>query len=279
MPKANDLTGQRINRWTVLARDGHIGRKVAWLVQCDCGTQKKINAHTLTSGRSMSCGCLKAEKTSQRLGIDLTGQVFGRLTVLSKNGKTSHNNQKWLCQCSCGNQTTVAAGKLKRECKATVSCGCYQQERKIMSNGDGLAAWLNGNFYKEEADAYFYVFNMANHSNLAKPGIALNMDERADKEYGLIHDFIAMPRFDAWLVEQALLWETRGHYQCPVRLSEWHGHSELRRLAPEHLFSLACGFHEQLQLLGREEFAIRYLPTTPKQREQLETIKPQLVAA
>ena len=278
MTKVNDLTGQRINRWTVLKKDGHIGSKVAWLAQCSCGTQKRINGHTLTSGRSMSCGCLKAESTSQRFGIDLTGQVFGRLTVLSKNGKTSHNNQKWLCQCSCGNQTTVAAGKLKRQYKATVSCGCYQQERKEHLSLDSVGHWINGTFYAPEKDCFIYVFSMANYEELAKPGIAIDMNDRVDDEYGDLFDFINVPRIDAWLIEQAVLTETRPHSECPLKLADWKGHSELRRLAPSVLFDMACEYHEQLQELGREEFAIRYLPTTPKQREQLEAMKPQLVA-
>ena len=81
------------------------------------------------------------------------------------------------------------------------------------------------------------------------------------------------------MIEQAVLCETRKHWECPDELLEWGGRSELRRLEPEILFSYACGFHKELQRLGREEFAIRYLPTTPKQREQLEAMKPQLVAA
>ena len=84
---------------------------------------------------------------------------------------------------------------------------------------------------------------------------------------------------DAWLIEQAVLWETRSHHECPAELADWAGHSELRKLAPVDLFGMACDYHEQLQRLGREEFAIRYLPTTPRQRKQLEAMKPQLVAA
>jgi hypothetical protein len=53
--------------------------------------------------------------------IDLTGQVFNRLTALSidlsRSGKIY-----WVCQCSCGKVSTVAASKLKSG--HTKSCGC-----------------------------------------------------------------------------------------------------------------------------------------------------------
>lgn len=48
---------------------------------------------------------------------DLTGQKFGRLTVLSYVGMS-----KWLCRCECGNETIVFATNLTRN--HTTSCGC-----------------------------------------------------------------------------------------------------------------------------------------------------------
>lgn len=53
-------------------------------------------------------------------GEDITGKVFGNLTVLK-----FYQNQKarsyWLCRCVCGNNTVVRVDHLK---KSTVSCGC-----------------------------------------------------------------------------------------------------------------------------------------------------------
>lgn len=56
---------------------------------------------------------------------DLTGQIFGRLTVI----KEEYNKNKqfyYLCQCECGN-TTVTRGDLLRAGKVK-SCGCLQDE-------------------------------------------------------------------------------------------------------------------------------------------------------
>ena len=54
--------------------------------------------------------------------IDLTGQVFGRLTVLKREGSDKHGKAMWLCQCSCCNQKVINGASLRRG--LTVSCGC-----------------------------------------------------------------------------------------------------------------------------------------------------------
>lgn len=59
--------------------------------------------------------------------MDLTGQKYGRLTVLSQAGMTRAGNAKWLCRCDCGNITTVAAGALRSG--TIVSCGCWIREK------------------------------------------------------------------------------------------------------------------------------------------------------
>lgn len=59
--------------------------------------------------------------------IDLTGQKFGRLTVISFDGKARNGHSRWLCQCDCGNKVTVSYEALKKG--DTKSCGCYLSER------------------------------------------------------------------------------------------------------------------------------------------------------
>jgi hypothetical protein len=63
--------------------------------------------------------------------LDLTGQRFGRLTVIS----FSHQNKGksyWKCKCDCGNEVIIYANHLKT--LHTQSCGCYQQERTSISS-------------------------------------------------------------------------------------------------------------------------------------------------
>jgi hypothetical protein len=57
--------------------------------------------------------------------IDLTGQIFGRLTVLSR-AERSGKDTRWLCLCECGNKRTTVGSRLKRgTCQ---SCGCLRNE-------------------------------------------------------------------------------------------------------------------------------------------------------
>ena len=72
--------------------------------------------------------------------IDLTGQKFGRLTVLYRDTETEKlrkdRHAMWKCQCDCGNYTTVI-GKDLRAGKSQ-SCGCLQKERTSKANGNQL---------------------------------------------------------------------------------------------------------------------------------------------
>lgn len=59
--------------------------------------------------------------------LDLTGQRFGRLSVIGFAGKSNNGHSKWLCRCDCGNDKTVSYEALKRG--DTKSCGCYAAEK------------------------------------------------------------------------------------------------------------------------------------------------------
>lgn len=65
--------------------------------------------------------------------IDLTGQVFGKLTVLHRV-KLKHPTSRhatWKCRCECGNEVVVQ-GRLLRN-GATISCGCTSKTKKERS--------------------------------------------------------------------------------------------------------------------------------------------------
>ena len=114
-----DLTGQRFGKLTVVSRVQGV-KPTTWLCQCDCGKFVKVRRGNLVSGSTRSCGCLRAE--------DLTGQRFGKLTVVSRHGTDKHGNATWLCQCDCGSETIVQAEDLKRG--LTKSCKCGYEENK-----------------------------------------------------------------------------------------------------------------------------------------------------
>lgn len=56
---------------------------------------------------------------------DLTGQKFGRLTVI-KRVENKNKQTYWLCRCECGNEKDVNAGNLKSG--NVRSCGCLRHE-------------------------------------------------------------------------------------------------------------------------------------------------------
>lgn len=58
--------------------------------------------------------------------IDLTGQKFGRLTVVCRAKNSKEGRAKWHCVCDCGNECDVV-GKYLRNGR-TRSCGCYHNE-------------------------------------------------------------------------------------------------------------------------------------------------------
>lgn len=54
--------------------------------------------------------------------IDLTGRVFGRLTVLGHTGRPGKPRMSWKCQCVCGSEVTTFGIYLTTG--ETRSCGC-----------------------------------------------------------------------------------------------------------------------------------------------------------
>ena len=73
--------------------------------------------------------------------IDETGNVYGELTVIKREG-TKRGQAAWLCQCSCGNTVIVAGADLRRG--NTKSCGC----KKKFLNGQEPSIKIGDKFGK-----------------------------------------------------------------------------------------------------------------------------------
>jgi len=61
MRSAKDISGLKINRWTIISYDNK-RRGSFWNCVCDCGTKRVVNSTALKLGKTKSCGCLKLEK-------------------------------------------------------------------------------------------------------------------------------------------------------------------------------------------------------------------------
>ncbi|WP_390406439.1 alcohol dehydrogenase [Lacticaseibacillus jixiensis] len=64
--------------------------------------------------------------------IDMTGQHYGRLTVMGYAGRDEHNgNALWRCECECGNTIVTDGYRLRHG--STTSCGCWRREVSVVN--------------------------------------------------------------------------------------------------------------------------------------------------
>jgi hypothetical protein len=84
--------------------------------------------------------------------IDLTGKIFGRLTVVRRRKKNNKWNQAvWICTCICS--PTIQRefdGDLLRG-RRTTSCGCFRREFRRLKEGEASRNRLYRR-YKTQAD-------------------------------------------------------------------------------------------------------------------------------
>lgn len=115
--------GQRYGRLTVIAKtDRRVSDRVVWECRCDCGNTTYVTSAHLANGNTTSCGCAR---TGTNL-LDLSGQRFGRLTVLRRTDRHMGHSVIWECLCDCGNTAYVASANLRKG--YTKSCGCLSSE-------------------------------------------------------------------------------------------------------------------------------------------------------
>lgn len=127
MRKTVDLSGRTVGRLTVLVPDA--AKPGYWKCRCECGTEKSIPYYALLKETTHSCGCLNREALRKKHMKDLTGKVFGRLTVL---GRAEEKPRYWICRCSCGKEKLVYSGNLIRG--LIKSCGCLNSEATMKRN-------------------------------------------------------------------------------------------------------------------------------------------------
>ena len=145
-----DLIGKKFGRLTVISRaKDYISptgvASAMWECKCDCGNTVIAHGGNLKRGKSLSCGCLAKELATERYLDDLTGRVFGKLTVLSRaKDRVSVNGSHsvmWRCKCECGKTTVVSASALKDGRQTT--CGCSHKKP---------IQWIDGTSFESIAD-------------------------------------------------------------------------------------------------------------------------------
>lgn len=104
-----NLIGQRFGKVVVERQlESTTNGKRRWLCRCDCGNEYISTSDNLKRRPMANCGCRKSP--------DLTGKVFGRLTVLGRSEKRSPRGARttpmWECRCECGSITYKATDTL-----------------------------------------------------------------------------------------------------------------------------------------------------------------------
>jgi len=69
--------------------------------------------------------------------LDLTGNVYGKLTVIRSVKIKESKASNWECLCECGNTAVIALGNLRRKKGGQTSCGCMVKTR--------MTEWNNKN--------------------------------------------------------------------------------------------------------------------------------------
>lgn len=116
-----------------------MAKKYLILTKCiDCKKERLANKWSYGQRcKSCSNSFNKKGKTGRR--INLVGQIFGRLEVISF--EKIHNNRQclWRCKCECGNEIILLGSTLKNG--ITKSCGCLVRSQKGLSNTTTYNVW------------------------------------------------------------------------------------------------------------------------------------------
>jgi len=106
-PPNRDVTGRAFGDLVALHYRGADG----WLWQCRCGGQIAAALKAVEAGAIRDCGCREQRRIwRSRPGSPAlkSGVVFGQLTTKQYAG-----DGMWICQCECGAEATVSAGRLR----------------------------------------------------------------------------------------------------------------------------------------------------------------------
>ena len=143
-----------------------------WKCKCSCGKTVIKETSILKKSFNLSCGCKNLKEIPS---IDLTGKVFGKLTVLNFEGYKNYGKNRirrayYTVKCSCGSsEFSILGTNLNRKKGNSISCGCAVREsiknklhEKKLSVQDSDASMLRlYSIYKSRASKRGYVFNLS----------------------------------------------------------------------------------------------------------------------
>lgn len=130
-PDRNEnLIGKQFGKLTVISQAESKRGVRFWKCKCECGNDAIVETAHLKSGHTQSCGCYWREKIFESNAKDISGQKFGKLTVLKQSDVKKNRCIYWDCLCECGNHITVCGASLRNQ--NTLSCGCLEESKGEM---------------------------------------------------------------------------------------------------------------------------------------------------
>lgn len=164
--KNKDITGHRYNKLEVLkyhSKDKY--NRSLYECKCDCGTIAILHGSRVSSGKTTSCGCARANNARDvanyrfaKHRLRMIGRQYGRLTII-KFLDVVKGDARYQCECTCGNLANVFAMHLVGG--NTSSCGCIVQERRINPN---TPHGFSGHFlYKTWVSMIARCYNVTSH--------------------------------------------------------------------------------------------------------------------
>lgn len=145
--RGQDLSNQTFGYLTAISINEEETKKhshgdLFWDCQCKCGNKTVVAAGQLISKKTQSCGCYNKERIRDTHLIDMSGETYNYLKILSLNEKVTAEKKHayWNCKCLLCGKDCVKNGSLIRNGNVK-SCGClkssYEKEiEKILIQND-----------------------------------------------------------------------------------------------------------------------------------------------
>ncbi len=153
-PEVKDLVGRRFGRLVVTAYAGKQGGVHRWRCRCDCGRETTVGHSLLLSGKTKSCGCLRAETYRENLkligGTSVTILEAGKNRLIASNtsGHTgvyqNKRSGKWAAQITFRGKTYYLGSYSEKE-------EAVKARRRGEELHDDFLAWYHENFPKPAA--------------------------------------------------------------------------------------------------------------------------------
>ena len=141
MKNTNNIVGKNYGKVKILevlpytAKNGNVYYNCKVLCQ-NCNTESIMGKYPAMHGKGMCRACSYKQRPrglKNELTKDLTGKIFGKLTVIriDDNLTKKKNRLQWVCKCECGTTKTISGQSLKSG--AASSCGCGQGKKGMDS--------------------------------------------------------------------------------------------------------------------------------------------------